>query len=250
MGRSYKIGDSSYPSVTTVLGILDKSAALMPWAVNMALQYVKENADGDLETVLEQAKKEWRKVSQDAMDIGSAVHDAIECYIKHGVDKTKEEIYSKPDMSDDQKKAIDNAFLAFLEWSDDNGCEWIESEATVIDTENCYAGTLDGVVHFTKGEFAGRTMVIDFKSSKGFYDGYGKQVAAYRLAYECKEGCVQVDGCGVLRLDKATGEPEFKDYSKDYERKVKAFLLLLDFYYADRKRRLKNNPKVKENYSG
>ena len=73
-------------------------------------------------------------------------------------------------------------------------------------------------------------------------------MAAYRFAYEMTPDCVQVDGCGVLRLDKITGQPEFKDYSEGYERKLGAFLALVEFYYKDKKRRLKNNPKVKENW--
>lgn len=255
---TYTHNEIQYPSVTTVLGILDKSSALIPWGINMALEYLRQNGvtkTGSFKTkegtflvnedLLQEAKKNYRTVSKEALDIGSAVHDAIECYIKHGKDKTKEEIYSKPDMSGEQKEAIDNAFIAFLEWESENQVKWHCSEQTIIDTENGFAGTMDAVASFGAGEFEGRTFVIDFKSSKDFYDGYGKQVAAYRFGYETVENCVQVDGCGVLRLDKITGQPEFKDYSKDYERKLDAFLALLKFYYADKKRRLKNNPKAR-----
>jgi|GEM_PF-5374228 len=49
---------------------------------------------------------------------------------------------------------------------------------------------------------------------------------------------------GILRLDKDTGLPEWKDYSDKYETKLISFLSLLDYYYKDKKRRLKNNPRV------
>jgi len=223
---SYKINDITYPSVTTILGILDKSSALIPWAVRLAVKYCEANKDDPM--VFDRALKEWRKVSEEAMDIGSEIHKLIELYIKDGRDAVGQ-----------LRPEVENGFLAFLEWEQENGCEWLQSEMTVINSSAGYAGTLDAIVKFTKGKMAGKTYVIDFKSSKGFYDGYGKQIAAYRFA--CGQ---EVDGMGVLRLDKETGEPEFKDYSEGYERKLQAFHALVDFYYADKKRRLKNNPRV------
>ncbi len=245
MGRAYKVDDISYPSVTTVIGVLDKSAALMPWAANMVVEYIKANAkiDGAVpgfivdSSLLDDARKNYRKMSQEACDIGSEIHDIIEHYIKEGRDAVGE-----------LRPEVENGFLAFLEWEKQNGVEWHESEMTVIDQGYGFAGTLDAVATFHEGPYAGRTFVIDFKSSKGFYDGYGKQIAAYRWAYSMKPGSLEVNGQGVLRLDKLTGQPEFRDYSDSYQKKLNSFLALLKFYYLDKKRRLKNNPKVKENW--
>ena len=104
------------------------------------------------------------------------------------------------------------------------------------------AGTLDAIATLKNGE---RTL-IDFKSSKGFYDGYDMQIYAYRYMAEQKGEVL--NGQGILRLDKATGEPEYKAYkNKNYERKLKAFMALVDFYYLIKNRRLKNNKRVEEN---
>jgi hypothetical protein len=70
------------------------------------------------------------------------------------------------------------------------------------------------------------------------------QIAAYRKAAE--EMGHKVEGTGILRLDKVTGDPEWKDYSKDYDRDVTAFLKLLDFYYHAKTRRLRNNKFVQK----
>jgi len=225
MSRLYNINGGQYPSVTTVLGILDKPQ-LLQWAVNSACDYIKNNPENirDLSEAIEKARAEWRNISNDAMNIGTEIHDLIEKYIKHGRDAIGE-----------LKPEVENGFLAFLQWEEENIDEWTESERTVYDPANCYAGTLDACAKLKNGKY----YVIDFKSSKGFYDGYDQQIAAYRFAYE-KEMKVEMDGMGVLRLDKETGLPEFKDYSKVYTAKLNAFLRLLDYYYAAKNRRCKN----------
>jgi hypothetical protein len=77
------------------------------------------------------------------------------------------------------------------------------------------------------GLFDGKLYVIDFKTSKHHYiHEHGPQIAAYRSAVEN----VEVEGCGVLRLDKTTGYPDFKDYSKRYEKDLKEFQLMVPLY--------------------
>lgn len=234
----YKINDVEYPSPTEVLGMLDKPA-LKQWAVNMAIKFINDkfeeheysdNCLDDLPEILTNAKYEWKNVSAEAMDIGSEIHNLIEVYIKDGKDAVGE-----------MRPEVENGFLAFLEWEQENIEEWLESEMTVKSEKYCYAGTLDAIARMKDG----KVRVIDFKSSKGFYSGYGKQIAAYKLAVEEMIPEKEVDGCGILRLDKETGQPEWKCFDKTQERKTEAWLKLLDFYYSDKKRRLKNNPRAK-----
>lgn len=226
MSRTYKLEAGEYPSVTTILDILDKPA-LKQWAVNMAIDYVKvemSKPDAYIATVLDLAKVEWKNISQEAMDIGTEIHNLIEVYIKSGKDAVGE-----------LKPEVENGFIAFLEWEKENIDEWIESEMIVHDSDNCYAGTLDAIAKLRNGKI----YVIDFKSSKGFYSGYDMQVSGYRHAWE-KMTSQLADGMGILRLDKITGLPEFKDYSKVYDNKLNAFLRLVDYYYAAANRRCKN----------
>jgi hypothetical protein len=271
----YKINDIDYPGVTTILGTLDKSDALMPWAVRMNNAYIMEKlstvklpADdseqamkdyrGGMENLLSSSAKNYREASYEAMDIGSEIHDLIEKYIKNGKDAVG-----------DMRSEVENGFLAFLEWEEKYDVEWLESEKTIVDTDHCFAGTMDCLCRF--GEncieklLRGKTYVGDFKSSKGFYDTYPLQIAAYwnarqklgitpdheynivsrfgKISVE-KYSPVDINGSFILRLDKTTGFPEFKDYTKTHEKSLKAMLALTDFYYAFKKRRLKNNPRV------
>jgi len=234
----YTIEGVDYPSVTQILDILDKPA-LKQWAVNMACNYIKDNVkSGDFDAteikdLADQAKKEWKNLSQEAMSIGSEVHSLIEKYIKDGRDAVGE-----------MRPEVENAFLAFLDWEKENIDKWLASEMTVYDPTIGYAGTLDAIAKMKKNvTFNGLIYVLDFKASKGFYDGYGMQLSGYRGAVQ-RELDYSIDGQGIVRLDKETGLPEFKDYSKVYEAKLSAFYKLTDYYYAAAKRRLKNNPRV------
>lgn len=246
----YTIDGIEYPSPTEVLSLLEKPA-LKQWAVNMAIKYIKESDLTDLtffNDVLEKAKYEWKNQSEEAKDIGSEIHAIIENWIKEDRDAMGK-----------YRPEVENGFLAFLDWEKNNIIEWLFSEMVVVSQDYGFAGQLDAVaLMHDKGEELVR--VIDFKSSKGFYDGYKKQVSLYLCALQemvrkrirvVREegqlitkphywGLPKSMGTGVLRLDKLTGEPEFRAYDKFIDRKTEAALLLLDYYYKDKKRRLKN----------
>jgi hypothetical protein len=230
---AYELNGIEYPSVTTVLGLLDKSGALTYWSARCATEYIAERKDllftdqHSFEQILRDATTAFQSVSKEALDTGSITHNMIEQYVKTGADQHS---------SNDQAQ---NSFLAFLEWEELNHVVWEQSEMTLFETINGYAGTCDAVALVN-----GVRYLIDFKTSKSIYDEYKTQLAAYLRAYNLTNS-EQIERVGILRLDKETGEPEFKDCSKNISVKERAFLKLLDFYYADKKRRLRNNPFVK-----
>ena len=231
MSRTYDIEGKQYPSVTTVLDILDKPA-LKQWAVNMACDYIAEALHADVPTIsekVEEARTEWKNQSQEALDIGSEVHEIIE-----------EHIAGNPALIDQLRPEVIKAYEAFCKWEEENIDCWLHSEMTVYSHQLCIAGTLDAVAKLKDG----RTVVIDFKSSKGFYEGYGEQTAIYRHCYESMNA-TDLDGNLVLRLDKVTGMPEAKDYSDKYDQQLFAFIKLLDYWYAAKKRRCKNKRTAK-----
>ena len=228
----YSINEKEYPGVTTVLGILSKGDALKQWAVNCAIDYIKENYEKcigihEVFDLFNFAKKEWKTARDEAMDIGSEVHGLIEQHIKD--DRIKLPTKLRPE--------VENGFWAFKEWESKNIDKWIESEQTVCCDEYGYAGTLDAIAKLKDGKI----YLIDFKASKGFYDEYAMQVSAYKYARMERQD-IKIQGIGVLRLDKETGIPEWKDYTDKYDRSIMAFQKLIEFYYAQKKRRLKNNP--------
>jgi hypothetical protein len=225
MSRTYGIDGIEYPSVTTVLDVLGKGDALLTWAVKCALQFVSENLSSmGPEACIGAAHAQWRTVRDEALDIGSEIHQLIHKYIKFGKDATG-----------DLRREVVNGFLAFLKWEKEHKVKWLNTEMEVVSRVHGFAGTLDAICVFDDKKY-----IIDFKSSGGFYDEFPKQLAAYRLA--AAEMGIHTDGCGILRLDKETGSPEWKDYSDIQDVAQNAFVHLVKFYYADKNRRLKNNP--------
>jgi hypothetical protein len=221
-GRFYKRNGRKLPSVTTICGILDKPA-LVYWAANCAVDYIFDEIQPfetndemvptkELWPIIEAARKNWRKVSAKALDIGSAVHAAIERYLK-----TKQE----PEAPSNE---VLSAFLAFLEWKDQHKLEVIQTEHTVY--AELYAGTTDLIAMLD-----GKKYIIDFKTftetstTQPPYPEAKYQIAAYR-------SCVpDAEGSGILYLGKGMGIMKWVDVSESYQTDLEIFNHLVQVYY-------------------
>ena len=225
------------PSVTTILGILDKPA-IGPWMVKVALEHIRSNKDRleghGLETVLEEARTAHKKESEKAKNIGSEVHDIIEKYLvkmkptysaNHGFVGYTREGEEVEFMLELESAAC---FNAFRNWHNSNRVEVLELEKALYNLEYGFAGRCDFI-----GMVNGKKTILDWKTSKAVYDEYRYQVGAYAL---CEPDVEQIQ---VLRLDKETGEYNLKDFSNRIEQSKKAFAKLVDVYYHMKKRRLK-----------
>jgi hypothetical protein len=234
---AYERNGIEYPSVTTILGMLDKPA-LLGWASNCAVDYIAENMEAikdplDVhrgEQVLEQARKAYATKRDDAACFGTQAHHAIEAYI-NGIDP---EEYLKAEQSR-------NAFMAFKSWEEKNHVEWLETECEVVSETHGYAGRFDAIARIN-----GHKYLVDFKTSKGIYDEMKYQISAYLQAYneQLQEGQERLKNIAILHLDKETGEPTFKPIEKDIGRMIDCFNYLVMVYYLQKNRRLKNNPFV------
>ncbi len=233
MKAPYSSDGIEYPGVTTVIGILGKGDALLGWAANCAINYARKEIEGGSHPLaaLENAAGNWKSVRDEAADIGSEIHDLIHKYIQFGRDVTA-----------DVRPEVANGFLAFLDWESRHKVEWHKTEMRVTSRVHGFAGTLDAICSMLPdpGKTERKKYLIDFKSSKGFYDGFDMQLAAYRVG--AAENGEHTEGCGILRLDKETGLPEWKDYTNKQDQAEAAFLALLRFFYLQKNRRLKNNP--------
>jgi len=227
----------------------DKSAPLTQWAANMVVGWIEENCEfTDIITKdgfehqsvyvvtddhLDSARKNFREVSQAALDVGSEVHAAIEKYLLLKMQEETPENWEFPFGSEQGLRAFD----AFLKWQREHELKPIALEQTVYG--NGWAGTCDYV-----GWFAGKLYVIDWKSSAGYYPEMRYQVAAYRNAADISSHFTatvfkasdfteipEIEGCGILRLDKTTGLPEWHDTSKSYEQDLKVFNRMVDLYF-------------------
>jgi len=210
------------PSVSQINRIEDKSKYLVPWASKITAEYlialIPEIKSGnliltpdDIGDLCKKAKAEAARLKEVASEIGTKTHEAVEEYLK---------TRKKPKgLSPEVQKTFDG-FLIFAK--EMKLGEVIATEKILYSTYG-YAGTLDIVAYLKDKKY-----LIDIKTSGNFYPEMPRQLAAYANAYEemTKE---TIDGVGIIRLDKDTGLPEWKDYTDQRDISFKMFLCLLDF---------------------
>ncbi len=222
------------PGSTTIIGIMDKSMALVPWAVKLAWRHLKAILEERVINLydLDEAKDLHRNRKETAATSGSLVHDWIENY-------TKGNNPPEPD-----QPAVLNGVNAFRQWLKENDITIIGSETLIYSKEHHYCGQADFI--FYKGADIHNIYLGDYKTSNGLYAGVFLQTASYLRAIEemglehvewtNKEWLEQVDlskvqfvGRSALRLEKRS-EDEFQ---RDMEEKGKMDIPYQVFEYVD-----------------
>lgn len=205
--------------VTSISGLLDKSAAMAGWAAKMVALYMIQNWDikkikteGEKLALIERAKREYRRISMEAANIGKDVHRLAEDWIK-----------GREVVLPDNEKVV-NGYTAFLKWIRDNKKLRIKnSEKIVYSRKYDYAGIMDW--DGTEGK---ELIMGDFKTSNGIYNNMFYQVAAYWQAREEELGIEYSKGY-IVQFEKETGNFDSdKNVSEilrqEYKKNFKAFL--------------------------
>jgi len=218
--HKYYVNGKRRPGVTTYCGVIDKSKALVPWAVKKAVEYIRVHLE-DLKKckilieefnqneILYGAKNEADREKNVAAEIGKAIHKWVEDYANK----------KKPEMPEDKK--ILNGVNAFLDWIKEEKFKIKHSEMIVYSKKYDFVGTQDMEL-----EKNGKFYLGDIKTGKGIYNEMRLQTAAYMEARQ-EESKKKYDGRFLIQLNKETGEffPYFLDYQKgEYERDFKAFI--------------------------
>lgn len=188
------------PSVTTILGTLDKSGPLIPWAINQTVDYVQKGLLQDgvyaeaysatfLETLLAQAKKAARHAKQEAADIGTLAHNWLENYFRGVVEPLPE------------AGPAANCVTAGLAWLHEHHVQIIDVERRIYSRRHGYSGTSDMFALVD-----GKKTCLDWKSSKGLYPEFRFQTAAYVKAYEEENPTERIEQRILVQLGKVTGE--------------------------------------------
>lgn len=224
------------PNVTTILKVIDKSNVLIPWAIKMMEESLREQLRAvtdfphimvhftaeKMEEIIKTAKSAHRAKKERAGDIGHIAHEWLEHYGKCRIKGQSHEVASRIPRPANDKAA--NCVNSALDWFEEHHVELVEVERKIYSRNFNYAGTLDW-----KGFVDGKLSIGDYKSSKYLYDEYRLQEASYQSAVEEEDGC-QIEQRILLRLGKEDGEFEvatFDDRS-EYEADRLAFLSALD----------------------
>ena len=213
MSHTYKHKGHLLPSVTTIIGEYSNKDALIQWAANSSTEYIKEHWEEmqgmGIGCHLNAARFHYRALSKEALDIGSEFHAIAERIYKEKV------IYE----SDNEK--VRNCVDAFENWILDNDVMMIATERSVYG--DGWAGTLD-----LECMLNGVHTIVDYKTSRAIYPAtMGMQLAAYLSVTDA-------EAAGVLRVDKETGEYEYKSFTKAMLKKyLKRFNKRVETYFED-----------------
>lgn len=231
------IGDKwrALTGCTTILSVIAKPW-LIQWAVNMAMNYVKDKENtfynskftiGDsgkhfdleaLYTVLEEAKTAHSKRKKKAGDYGTKIHSLVELIITNAIEKNGGFIKNVSS----KNKSIQN----FIDWANINKIKFITSEKNVY-SENLFLG---GIVDFVC-EMDGQVWIGDIKTSKsGVQPINFAQIAGYELMMKEMNLSFAKDIKGYIVINlKESGEFDEKRSVSNINNK-KFFLACLEIY--------------------
>lgn len=194
----YQVGGIRKTGVTTILGIVDKSRALVGWAVDLFRDFLLDAEGKITEEMIFTGSTLHEVRKQEAADLGTIIHAWCEQYIKH---KLGQNDIKMPEMPED--KAVQVGVMAFLDWEKEHKVKFLSSERVVYSKKYDFIGTMD-----IEAKIDGKLCLVDLKSSNGLYNTVRLQTAAYVMADQEESGR-KYDGRWAIRLAKET-EKEYK----------------------------------------
>ena len=171
----YRLADGTrVPSVTTYLSVLGKPA-IIHWAWKMGCEGL-----------------DYRKVRDEAGEIGTLAHYLIMCQLK-GMEPDVTEY------SEDIQTRAATCLVKFDAWMKEHIVEPVLVEEYLVSEIYGFGGTSDFY-----GLVDGVPTLVDFKTSGGIYEDYFPQVAAYEVLL--KESGYLVDNVRILRIGRNEDE--------------------------------------------
>lgn len=189
-------GGEPLPSVTTIIGVVDKSGPLVGWAKKITAEAAVDHRaeiegwvtlsgrDGAVSMLKTVAVAERDR----AANRGTEVHTLAE-----GIARGQE-----VEIPEELAPYIASYRQFLVDWSP----EYLAAEEMVANLMHGYAGTLDGIA-----KLAGETWLLDIKTSKGVYAETALQLAAYgnaqfigRAGTERRFRIPPIDRYGVIHV--------------------------------------------------
>lgn len=201
--------ERNYNNVTGITGIIDKSRALIPWAVKLATDYLR-SLEKITEADLCEAEQQHKIVKEKAATTGDIVHEFAEHF----------SLGLKPELPEEEKAR--NGVLAFLKWLDEEKIKVKNPEEIVYSKKHDYWGIKDSDGTRNKELFA-----IDYKTSKGIYPEMRLQASAYLFASQ-EMNKRKYAGYWIVKFGKESGDFEplyvpLKEAKLDFEAFLGAF---------------------------
>ncbi len=220
-------------SVTRCTGNLDKSRALIPWAVKLvgthitsAIELAKAANFSREEIIMLVAEAQLApdRAKESGGNTGTLIHDYAHEFaqLKIAGSKKTPSIAHLDEKNEEHNKAL-NGISAFLDWYNGNHVVFKKMEALVYynskvagftaagDTPTEFFGYVDLIA-----EVNGKMAVVDYKTSKGIYNEQRYQLAAYVVA-----AGMGIQSSHIVNFNKETGdlitkEIPYSETLKDY----------------------------------
>ena len=171
----YTMNGERKRSTTGIIGLKDKSGALVPWSQEQTAKHLLELLETGTalnEENLVRAVFASDKEKESAANLGTEIHNWCELFIQSQLKKGK-----TPPMPQD--KNVIKGTTSFLEWVDSHKVKFLWSEKVLYSKKYDYMG---------KADFAaivdGERCICDIKTGNGMYKEVRLQLAAYRQADE------------------------------------------------------------------
>ena len=175
----YTFEGVTYPGVTSILGMLDKSGPLMSWAARQTAEAYLELGPEKVSALLAAVGDEgviravtsrsaWKR--DEAANIGTEVHGLADEYVNgKGLPDT---------LTDPVRQRVER----YADWWKASGWKLRLSEAMVCEPSLSGYGGYGGTFDLLAYDRDGRTVLADIKTGKGVYREATLQLAAYGMA--------------------------------------------------------------------
>jgi hypothetical protein len=199
-----------FPGATTVLNVVSK-VFLIQWSAKVAGLYVQKillkvfklflqgkkskkvhNYIRFIELLMLRCKKQHKIMKEDAGNLGSRAHKAIDDLIKG----------REPLIADDIKPCVDG----FKDWLAKTHLRLVCGDIKVASPEDGYGGSLDGVAVDINERF----VVLEFKTSNQISDTFAYQGASYAIALKRMFSLPYTPDVYIFRFDKKKAKVEIK----------------------------------------
>jgi len=198
-GRTYlhPVTGERAPSVTTIIGALDKPW-MGPWVAKVSAAYAADNrlilAEMTKAEVVDLVKGAHKRISSDAADLGTAVHDTTDAWVN-----------DRP--MPHWAPGVEPFMEQFVDFLEARQPKFLETETTIWNRTHGYAGTLDSIAYIN-----GHPTLLDTKTGKGVYPEVALQLAALKHGEfilrddGTEDPMPQVTHAGVLHLRPSSWE--------------------------------------------
>lgn len=189
-GRMYEHGGKLYPSVTSVLGLMESPFLQRDWPVRVTAKAAIANPDANVEDLVALALEEMDRKA----GYGTAVHEFMECTLQGAAWDDKAHVIQ-----------VRNLVKSVRSWLAVHTVEPLACEAGVVNVTHGYAGTAD-----LYATVDGHRLCVDYKTGQDVWGEAQLQLTAYQRAefipldddpcIETVEPVPDTDGIAVLHI--------------------------------------------------